>query len=386
MSILFHGARKLDADGLVDGFWMLVDGDTITSTGSGAVPEDLVGRIDRVDVAGNWLVPGFIDLHGHGGGGCSFDGTADDIRVAIAAHRAHGTTRSVLSLVSNPHRQLEKSLALIAELAESDSTILGAHLEGPFLSRARKGAHNETFLIPPEPAVVERLIDVSRGTLRQITLAPELENALDAIDVLVAAGVAVAVGHTDANFDLARNAFDRGARILTHAFNAMNGIHHRAPGPVVAAFEDDRVTVELILDGHHVHPDVAALTFREAPDRVALITDAMAAAAASDGDYLLGSLAVRVRDGIATLADTGAIAGSTLTQDVALRNAVNLAEISLRDAVAALTLVPARTLGLDHRFGLLKPGFAADAVILDHELHVDRVWAQASLVSPDSAH
>lgn len=383
MNTLFHGARKLDADGQVDDFWMLIDGDTITQTGSGRTPETLARRVDvaeQVDVSGSWLVPGFIDLHGHGGGGHSYDGDAADIRAAIAAHRAHGTTRSVLSLVSNPLAQLESSLALIADLVADDPTILGSHLEGPFLAEERKGAHNAKFLHAPLPAEVERLIDVSRGTLRQLTIAPELDNALDTIDVLVDAGVAVAIGHSACDVNVARMAFDRGARILTHAFNAMNGIHHRAPGPVVAAFEDVRVTIELILDGYHVHPDVAAMTFREAPRRVALITDAMAAAAASDGDYLLGSLRVSVHGGHATLAGTDSIAGSTLTQDAALHNAVELARVSLPDAITALTLTPARALGFGHRLGLLKPGFAADAVLLDHELRVQRVWANGTLI------
>jgi N-acetylglucosamine-6-phosphate deacetylase len=184
----------------------------------------------------------------------------------------------------------------------------------------------------------------------------------------------VAVGHTEATLEITREAFDRGARLLTHAFNAMPGIHHRAPGPVVAAFEDERVSIELILDGRHVHPDVAALAFREAPGRVALVTDAMAAAGATDGDYRLGSLNVTVKDGLAVLSGTSTIAGSTLTQDVALRCAIELARVSPRDAVTALTATPARILGLEHRLGRLAPGFAADAVLLDHDWRVTAVW------------
>jgi N-acetylglucosamine-6-phosphate deacetylase len=158
-------------------------------------------------------------------------------------------------------------------------------------------------------------------------------------------------------------------------FNAMPPIHHRAPGPIIAAFEDERVTIELILDGLHVHPDVAALVFRSAPDRVALITDAMAAAASEDGDYRLGSLNVTVRDGLAVLSGTSTIAGSTLTQDAALRCAIQSAGVSPRDAVAALTATPAKALGYGHRFGRLAPGFAADAVLLDHDWRVTGVWA-----------
>ena len=375
MTTLFHGARKLDAHGQVDDFWMLVRGDTIESVGSGKQHPE---ADDLVDVDGHWFVPGFVDIHAHGGGGHSFDDGGAEISAALDAHRAHGTTRSVISLVANPVAQLRASLGVIAELAAADPLVLGSHLEGPFLSSDRRGAHNPQFLLDPLPWAVEELLGSARGTLRQITLAPEREGALEAIDVLVENGVTVAVGHTDAGLDLTREAFDRGARVLTHVFNAMPGIHHRAPGPVIAAFEDERVTIELILDGLHVHPDVAGMVFRSAPGRVALVTDAMAAAASKDGDYRLGSLNVTVRDGLAVLSGTSTIAGSTLTQDAALRCAIESVGVSPQDAVAALTTTPATALGYGNRFGYLAPGFAADAVRLDHSWQVTDVWAAGS--------
>ena len=371
MSTLFEHARKLDAHGQVDDFWMLVEGDTILSTGHGEAPD----ATSRVDVGGRWFVPGFMDLHGHGGGGHSFDDGTAELEAALVTHRAHGTTRSVISLVANPLASLRTSLTEIADIADADPLVLGSHLEGPFLAQNRRGAHNGQFLRDPAPYEVEELLGAARGTLRQITLAPELPNALEAIDVLVEAGVTVAIGHTEATFELAREAFDRGARIVTHVFNAMPGIHHRAPGPVVAAFEDERITLELILDGEHVHPDVAAMVFASAPGRVALVTDAMAAAGSHDGDYTLGSLTVTVHEGIARLRGTPTIAGSTLTQDQALRVAIQRSHIAPSVAVEALTLTPARALNLQHRHGLLAPGFAADAVLLDHDWRVTEVWA-----------
>ncbi|WP_309615872.1 N-acetylglucosamine-6-phosphate deacetylase [Salinibacterium sp.] len=373
--LLIHGARGLDARGQVDDFWMLAADGVITETGSGRVPDATTGGTRIVDAHGHWLVPGFIDLHGHGGGGHSFDGGADDILAVLATHRAHGTTRSVLSLVANPLPAMLASLERIADLSVSDPLILGSHLEGPFLSPANRGAHHPEYLREPSPALVEELLNAARGTLRQITIAPELSGALESVDVLVEAGVAVAIGHTTADERLAHEAFDRGARILTHAFNAMPGIHHRAPGPVIAAFDDLRVTLEVILDGTHVHPRVARLAFGAAPGRIALVTDAMAAAGFGDGDYTLGSLAVDVRGGLAMLRGTDTIAGSTLTQDAALRTAITVAGISPADAVAALTLTPAQALGLDHRHGLLAAGFAADAVLLDSAWNVTGVWA-----------
>jgi N-acetylglucosamine-6-phosphate deacetylase len=387
--VIVHGARKCDVDGEADGFWVVFDGDRITATGDGTGWAAHAGRgADVVDAAGAVLTPGFIDLHAHGGGGFSFDdaasgdGSADAIGRALAAHRAHGTTRSVLSLVANPVAALERSLAAIADLAERDPLVLGSHLEGPFLAPGRRGAHNPDFLISPSPSVTGRLAAAARGTLRQVTIAPELPGALDATAALAEAGVVVAVGHTEADEELAQAAFDRGARLLTHAFNAMPGIGHRNPGPVVAAIRDERVTAELILDAVHVHPDVARLLIDAAAGRVALITDAMAAAGSADGSYRLGSLDVAVVDGVARLAgpdgaprgEIGAIAGSTLTQDQALRVATRRCGMSLRAAVTALTWVPARVLGIEHRLGRLAPGYAADAVLLNGACEVRAAW------------
>ena len=382
--VIVHGARKCDVDGEEDGFWLVFDGDRIAATGDGAGWAAHAGAGTHVvDAAGALLTPGFIDLHVHGGGGFSFDAAAghtaaDAIGRALAVHRAHGTTRSVLSLVANPVAALERSLAAIADLAERDPLVLGSHLEGPFLAPGRRGAHNPDFLISPSPAVLERLAAAARGTLRQITIAPELPGALDAISALAEAGVVVAVGHTEADEEQAQAAFDRGARLLTHAFNAMPGIGHRKPGPVVAAIRDERVTAELILDEVHVHPDVARLLIDAAAGRVALITDAMAAAGSADGSYRLGSLDVTVVDGVARLTGQdgapGAIAGSTLTLDHALRVATRRCGMSLRAAVTALTWVPARVLGIDRRLGRLAPGYAADAVLLNGACEVSAAW------------
>lgn len=370
MTVVFEHARKIDATGEVDDFWMLVDGDTITSVGHGAAP----AAAERVDVGGKWLAPGFIDLHCHGGGGFSFDNGADAIAGALAVHRAHGTTRSVISLVANPLAMLRQSLEVIAEIAAHDPLVLGAHLEGPFLEVEHRGAHRADYLREPQPSAIDDLLQAAHGSLRQLTIAPDLPNALESIEILVEAGVTVAIGHTAATFEQTKAAFTAGARMLTHGFNAMPGIHHRAPGPMVAAFENEAVVIELILDGMHVHPEVAALAFASAPGRIALVTDAMAAAGSVDGDYQLGSLAVTVADGRAVLRGTETIAGSTLTLDKALRVALGPVGLSPRDAVAALTLTPATALGMGDRLGLLAPGYAADAVLLDHDWSVTSVW------------
>ena len=377
MTTLLHGGTRVDERGELSDAWVLLDGDTIAAAGDGQTPD----ADDRVDLQGAFIAPGFVDLHGHGAGGQSYQDGGEALASALAVHRAHGTTRAVVSIVTSPLAEVRERVAEVAALAASDPRVLGSHLEGPFLARERRGAHDASFLRDPDQAVIEQLLEAGAGTIRQITIAPELPGGLEAVRQLTEAGVVVAVGHTEADLDTTRAAFDAGARILTHVFNAMPGIHHRDPGPVVAALDDPRVTLELVLDGHHVHPDVAEVLFSAAPGRIALVTDSMAAAAAPDGDYRLGSLNVSVRDGLAVLSGTATIAGSTLTQDAALRLAVDRVGLPLAAAIAALTSVPARALGLGSQLGLLERGYAADVVVLDETLHVTDVWAAGARLS-----
>lgn len=375
MSTLVHSVRLVDDGRVTEDAWVLFDGGRVAARGSG--PARPVAD-EHVDGGGGCLTPGFIDIHGHGGAGVAYDDGPEAIRAARAVHRAHGTTRALISLVTAPLDDLARRASMVADLAAQDDTILGSHLEGPFLDPGHKGAHTEALLRTPDEASVSRLLEAGRGTIRQVTLAPELPGGLAAVARLADAGVVVAVGHTDADADATRRAFDAGASVLTHAFNAMRGIQHRAPGPVVAALRDPRVTLELVADGVHVDLDLVATAFAAAGGRIALITDAMAAAGSHDGSYELGGLAVSVADGVARLADGGAIAGSTLTQDEALRR-VMTAGVDLPDAVAALTAVPARAIGRPD-LGRLDIGAIADAVLLDEALRVQRVWVGGATV------
>ncbi len=372
MSVLVHsvrlfGSATVDSD-RPDG-WALLDGGRVVAAGVGA---DRPSAGETVDGGNGCLAPGFIDIHGHGGAGASFDDGPEAVRRGRDVHRAHGTTRAVLSLITASIDDLAGRVAMVADLADADPTILGSHLEGPFLDPGHKGAHTESLLRAPDAAAVDALLDAGRGTIRQVTLAPERPGAFDAIRRFTEAGVAVAVGHTDADAATARRAFDAGATIITHAFNAMPGIHHRAPGPVVSALRDERVTLEIIADGVHVDLALVATLFAAAADRIALITDAMAAAGAADGSYELGGLAVQVTDGVARLVEGGAIAGSTLTQDVAVRNVV-AAGVPLADALRAASETPALAIGRAD-LGRLDVGSVADAVLLDADLGVSRVW------------
>jgi N-acetylglucosamine-6-phosphate deacetylase len=389
VSLLVHNARMLDAGGVRDVGWVYAVDGVVEAVGTGTtwrhhpgLGAGGSGHDDSVvvDAQGNSLVPGFIDLHVHGGGGHQFEDGGLELEAALDAHRRHGTTRSVVSLASSDLESLTRSLAGVAELARRDGRVLGSHLEGPYLSPNRRGAHDLALLREPSPVEIEALAEAADGSLRQVTIAPELPGALEAVSQLTSQGVVVAVGHTEADYAQTRAAFDAGATLLTHAYNAMPGIGHRAPGPVVAAFDDELVCLEIINDGHHVDRRVVALTFASARGRVALVTDAMAAAAAPDGVYRLGKREVSVSDGVARLPESGTLAGSTITMDAALRGAV-AAGIPEVEAVAAATSVPAGVLGLGDRLGRLSPGYAADLVILDADWSVVRVYADGMQIA-----
>ncbi|MFE1749486.1 N-acetylglucosamine-6-phosphate deacetylase [Streptomyces anandii] len=358
-SKVLAGARVVLPTGIVDGGRVSVEGTRI----AGSAPEGT----EVLDVSGHWLVPGFVDMHNHGGGGAAFSGSADDVLTAVRAHRAHGTTTVVASTVTDDMGVLAKQAGLLSELAEQGD-IAGIHFEGPFISPCRKGAHSEALLRDPDPAEVRKLIEAARGRAKMMTLAAELPGGIDSVRLLADHGVIAAIGHTDATYEQTVEAIDAGATVATHLFNAMPVLGHRSPGPIAALLEDERVTVELINDGVHLHQAALELAFHHAgAARVAFITDAMDAAGSGDGRYMLGPLEVEVADGVARLVEGGSIAGSTLTLDRAFKRAVTVDGLPVGDVVAALSANPARLLGLDDRVGSLEPGKDADLVLLDED-------------------
>ncbi|MFF7770810.1 N-acetylglucosamine-6-phosphate deacetylase [Streptomyces massasporeus] len=372
---MLTGATVVLPTGTVENGRVAVEGTRITRVAS--------ENAQVIDASGHYVIPGFIDLHNHGGGGASFtSGSVDDILKGIHTHRLHGTTTLVASTVTGDMDSLTHRAGLLSELAEQGE-IAGVHFEGPFISPCRKGAHSEALLRDPHPAEVRKLIDAARGRAKMLTLATELPGGLDSVRLLADHGVIAAIGHTDATYEQTVEAIDAGATVATHLFNAMPPLGHRSPGPITALLEDERITVELINDGTHLHPAALQLAFHHAgAGRVAFITDAMDAAGFGDGRYWLGPLEVEVADGVARLVEDGTIAGSTLTQDRAFKRAVTVDGLSVEDAVTALSANPARLLGMADTIGSLEPGKYADLLILDSAYELKGVMRRGEWVVP----
>lgn len=363
------GARIARPSGVVERGRITVEGGRITAVHSRDADLAEDRGADALDLTGHLVVPGFVDMHVHGGGGGSFS-SADpgECMTVVETHRRHGTTSMVASTVTGELSELARQAGVLAELVQQGE-LAGIHFEGPFISPQRCGAHQPGLLRDPDPSDVRKLLDAAHGTTAMMTVAPELPGGLASVRLLADAGVIAAVGHTDSSYDAARQAIDAGATVATHLFNAMPPLGHRAPGPVAALLEDERITVELINDGTHLHPAMLQLAVREAGNgRVAFITDAMGAAGMDDGMYPLGPMQVEVRDGVARISDgptAGSIAGSTLTLDRAFQRAVLVDGLTVDQAVQALSATPARLLGIDDRTGSLAAGKDADLVVLD---------------------
>lgn len=337
-----------------------------------------------------WILPGLVDLHNHGGGGVSFPDCADAAEAlrAVEEHRAHGTTTLVASLVTASAEELRARVAMLAELVGAGE-IAAIHLEGPFISPDRKGAQNPAHIVPGDPELVAELCALADGGIATMTVAPETERADEVLAALAAGGALPSLGHTDCSGPEMERAIARSREALrgpgsrsavptaTHLFNGMRPVHHRDPGPALACLDAAaraEMVVELIGDGVHT----AAETIRyvmgiAAPGHVALVTDAMAAAGMPDGCYRLGALDVSVDDGVATLAEGGAIAGGTAHLLDVVRLAVHDADVPLAEAVRAASEVPARVLGLEGDVGSLAAGHRADALLTSGDLRAVRV-------------
>lgn len=336
--MIISAATVLIEEELQKEVWLEIEDGVIRSINSGTLPEyDL--RYDGI------LIPGFVDIHCHGGGGKYFGGLTDtDIEQVIATHRAGGTVAGLASLVTEPIENLITQIKRLVPFAQRGD-IAGIHLEGPYLSHARCGAHDPNLLRIPTLAEVQTLLDAGQGFIKMITIAPELDGALEVIEHLSKSGVIAAIGHSQSDAATAQKAIDHGASVVTHFNNAMPKVVD-GPGTMNSAvLKDLRASLELILDGEHIATSIVREIFEAAPKRIVMITDAMSAAGSTDGTYKIANLEVSVKDGVARLASNGTLAGSTLTMAKAFSHALNEIGISITEAVHAASTLPALILG-----------------------------------------
>ncbi len=315
----------------------VVEGTITTLTASGGA--DLV-------VSGT-LIPGFVDIHCHGGAGHYYGSkNPNEIQKVIDIHRANGTTTTLASLVTEPLDVLKAQIQRLLPFVQSGD-IAGIHLEGPYLSPHKCGAHDPALLRDPVPSELQELLDVADGAISMVTLAPELPHGIEAIEFLVERGVVAAIGHSNADAQIAQRAIQAGAAVITHFYNGLPPIDHKNPNVTLTALLDESMALELINDGHHVDEGATELLLRTAPGRVILVTDAMSAAGGPDGAYKIGELGVDVKDGVARLTSNGSLAGSTLTMKAAFENLISTFGSSIEYASYCASTLPAQTLGIE---------------------------------------
>lgn len=379
--------RVVTARGVVEDGLVVVAGDRIEYVGAAASftgGRDGDAGAGGEDVPGHLVLPGLVDVHDHGGGGAWFGSPdPDSLERAVAHHRVRGTTSLVASVVTDEPEAMLEAVARAAAGAE-EGEVAGVHVEGPFLAQRRCGAQDPRHLQGPDPVLAAELVAAGRGHVRVMTLAPELDGAAEVVRLLLAQNVVPAVGHTEASPEVVRRTLAASLEALgrpglvTHLFNGMPPMHHRHPGPVAGALTAAAAgegLVELIADGVHVADETASMLFELlGPERIVLVTDAMAAAGMPDGSYVLGPQRVRVVDGVARLGEgtEGPLAGGTANLLEVVRRCVR-AGVDLVDAVAAASRTPARALGLDGRAGILARGRPADLVVADADLRPVRV-------------
>jgi len=372
MRFTLRDAHLIDATTDIEHGAITIDARCIQAMGCSG---DSVGeQADIIDASDMIVMPGFIDVHTHGGGGFNLHTTdADEIRAYARWVPETGVTSFLIATLGVPGSIPEQQLRAAVDVLNGQvvgAEPLGIHLEGPYISIARRGAHQPSWLRMPDESETEQLLALTDGHLRMLTLAPELPGASALIRRLVDAGITVSMGHTDATYEQAQQAIRLGITHVTHCFNAMRPLLHRAPGPLAALAQAEWVRGELIADGVHVHPAAMnALVKLLGPERTIVITDAVAGAGVPNASFHFAGQPAQVIRGAARLAD-GTITGSVLTMDQALRNMLQMTEVSLQQAVGMLTLNPAQAAQVSHHKGRLQVGYDADLLIFDHSLEL----------------
>ncbi|TYP54214.1 N-acetylglucosamine-6-phosphate deacetylase [Thermosediminibacter litoriperuensis] len=378
MKVLIKNARVITPYEVLDDHWVLVRDGRIAEVKKGREPAENFDLV--VDAGGNYLAPGFIDIHNHGSYGRDFmEATPGALETIAEFHLKNGVTGFLATVLTAPFEEMKravKNAAGFIKIQRPDkarSKLLGIYVEGPYFSTAKKGAQPAEYIRKPDTAELDELLRLSENSIRVVALAPEAAGAGDAISFLKEGGIVAAMGHTNATYDEAKRGIDLGVTLATHTFNGMRGFDHREPGAAGAALTDERVYCEVICDGIHLHPAAVKLILKvKGKEKVILVSDAMMAAGLSDGEYTLGGQQVFVKNGEARLKN-GTLAGSTLTLDRAVRYLVKTLGVPLHDAVRMASLNPARVIGLSRMKGSIEVGKDADMVIFDGNLSIKSV-------------
>jgi N-acetylglucosamine-6-phosphate deacetylase len=372
MTTALVNARVLTAQGWRDDVAVVVDGGRILEL---VASDGIAFGTEVRDLGGRMLLPGFIDCQVNGGGGVLFNDqpTVEGIRAIGEAHRRFGTTGFLPTLISDTSEKMQAAIAAVgAAIGEGVPGVLGIHLEGPFLSREKRGVHAEQFLHAPDSVELQTAASLQRG-LTLLTLAPERVDP-EAIRGLAERGVIIAAGHSNADHDTVRAALDAGVRGFTHLFNAMSPLASRAPGMVGAALDHAESWCGVIADGHHVHPAAIRIALKAKPrGKIFFVTDAMPPVGADDPSFTLGGETITARDGICQTAN-GTLAGSALSMIEAVRNAVTMLGVPLEEAARMASTYPADFLGLGDTHGRIAPGCRAGFTVIDAELRVTETW------------
>ncbi|WP_242216323.1 N-acetylglucosamine-6-phosphate deacetylase [Listeria monocytogenes] len=327
------------------------------------------------DGNGGLLIPGMIDVHIHGAKNYDMmDGSTESIQAVSMACAETGCTSFLVTSVSSSLEDLIQMIRQTKKMIgkEKGAKIAGIHLEGPYLNIEKKGMQNPAHLRHPDLKEMKKIFDEADGLIKMVTIAPELPGGIELIDFLKKRGVVVAIAHSNATYEEAQDAFEKGASHITHCFNAMPAIHHRAPGLVAAALENDSISVQAIVDGVHLHPGIVRLIHKiKGPDKMVLTTDALQAMGVGDGEYIFGGHQVTVTEGVARLQD-GTLASSTVTMNKSLRLS-NEFGINLQDTIQMATSTPADILGMKN-LGRIEKGYSADLVLLDKKFEVLSTW------------
>jgi len=345
-----------------------------------------------IDADGKYLSPGFIDIHNHGNSGYdTMDATFEAMESISRFHIKNGVTGFLATTMTLPLKEIEKAIKNVVDYIEfqrnedkdkmKGSQVLGIYLEGPYFSQEKKGAQDPKYLRNPEVKELEEFLNISRGNIKVVPLAPELPGALEAIRYLKSKGITTSVGHSNATFAQTKTAINNGITLATHLYNGMRSFSHREPGVIGAVLTDERVYCEMICDGIHLHKASMEIAVKmKSKDKIVLISDAMMAAGLEDGEYQLGGRKVFVKNGEVRLPG-GGLAGSTLTLNRAVYNMVDLVNIPLQDAVRMASLNPAKAIGVDDRKGSIEIGKDADLIIFDENINISTVMVMGNVIN-----